>query len=150
MRLAAKCFIGWTAGTSLVFAGLPESSWNYLHNSTVLPLRHGFNYLKSSYDYFRPSEVQRRQAKLNRDMKNEAKLRKITDSIPETRKKAAFLQEVRTKLKTAQLIATQRSLTREERQSIVYEGLLKYYPELLPEGVAHVKQQLERGEKVEA
>jgi hypothetical protein len=32
----------------------------------------------------------------------------------------------------------------------VYESLLKYDPELLPEGVAYVKQQLERGQKVEA
>lgn len=57
--------------------------------------------------------------------------------------------DVRNKLKQAQLVATQRSLTKEERQTIVYEGLLKHYPELLPEGVTHVKKRLERGENID-
>jgi len=148
MSLALKTLLGFGTGLGTVLV-LPNSVWENYKSYVYGPVSTGLMTIYAYVHYYSPSEMNKRKSREIIEsspvkITNTFKVIEDPQEKEEKRRKVKFLNDVYSRMKKAELSATQRGVRLKERKVIIGQAMKDHYPELFPDSEEIVINKLEK------
>lgn len=146
--ITSKLSLGFAVGFSVISFGLNENNWNGFKQYLYVPLQSSLKTGQEFVKFYLPHAWNKRksiEAFENSDTKKTNHvIFELSDQEKQFEKqRVVFFNVLHHRMKLAEMAATQRGVTRKERQEIIRQCVKEFWPEYFSDYLEIVNKQLE-------
>lgn len=149
MGVLWRVFGGFTVGLVGIFGVLSESTYSSYHTNLYTPVYVTLTTLIRHVRRYSPTQLHKQQAQEGLALSGDIPAQNLQfnselESPEEQRKRIRFLNEIRERIRRAELSAAQRGVPLRERKQIIREVISEFYPEVSPLATDELLSKIQR------